>query len=130
MRAVLLDTNALLWLMDERKHHNLGKRAQESIRSSVVYFSPISLTEISMKVMLKKLKPAPLTADVLVRHGLVELCYEAKHSEHLQGLQSLARHDPFDRMLLSQALSEGALFLTADSVLLDMDLDDVVDASL
>lgn len=55
--------------------------------------------------------------------------YGMDHAERFGDFHSLARHDPFDRMLLAQALAEDLVFLTADKLLLSMDLKNVVGAA-
>lgn len=46
----------------------------------------------------------------------------------MEELPDLARHDPFDRMLLSQARHEDLLLLTSDRQLLELGIDRVIDA--
>lgn len=129
-RSILLDTNALLWLLDQTKNHNIGKKSQHLITSSVLYVSPISVTEMHIKHMVGKLKATNITREKLTEANIRVLPYDSHHAERFTDFQSLARHDPFDRMLLAQALAEDMLFMTADKVLLNMNLHNVVDASV
>lgn len=67
-------------------------------------------------------------AKKAIKSGLVELDFNANHAEAIPNFQSLARHDPFDRMILAQAQAEGLTLLTADETLLGLGLNFVVDA--
>ncbi|WP_324651606.1 type II toxin-antitoxin system VapC family toxin [Georgenia sp. H159] len=127
MSGILLDTNALLWVLagDEA----LGPTARERLATSgPVHFSAVSVLEITIKEMLGRLEvPGDVSAGAQ-RAGLVELPFRAGHASGLTEFSALARHDPFDRMLLSQAAREHLLLLTSDRLLLALDIEWVVDA--
>lgn len=116
---ILLDTNALLWLY--RDDPSLGHGARARIeRATRVMYSAVSVMEITMKHMLGRLA-LPGDGDLpgaFARSGLVELPFTAQHAAMLLRFPALARHDPFDRMLLAQATSESCELLTADAALL------------
>lgn len=127
---LLLDTNALLWIA-ENKNKSLGKEALRIIqKSDVVYFSSISIAELTIKSMLKKGKYPPRSTEALANSGLIELCFDSIHAQAIENFPSLVRHDPFDRMLLAQAYAEHLILLTADEILLGLGLNYVVDAKL
>jgi len=126
---VLLDTNAFIWLTDDRKRTTLGKAAKRAIADSAfVYVSSISLVELRMKMMIGKMKMVPNLTEIISESGLVLLDFKADHAETVPDFPSLVRHDPFDRMLLAQASAERMTFLTADTILLGLNLPFVVDA--
>lgn len=126
---LLLDTNALLWTSDEKRVRSLGKEAYRLIQSSdLVYFSSLSIAEITIKTMLGKSNLSADATKAATTSGLLELPFTAKHAEALGGFQSLGRHDPFDRMLLAQASVEQLVLLTADKLLLQLGLNYVADA--
>ena len=126
---LLLDSNAFVWLTDKKRSHNLGKNTQRLITSSsAVYISPLSIVEIRMKMMLKKLKLGIDLDQVIKQTGLLVLDFNAQHAQAIDSFQSLVRHDPFDRMLLAQAQTEGLVLVTADQTLLDLGLSFVFDA--
>lgn len=80
--------------------------------------------------MIGRVPPLPPQVDLrgeVERAGLTELPFRASHAEEVGRLPALARHDPFDRMLLAQASAEGMRFLTSDAALLGHGLDWVVD---
>lgn len=61
--------------------------------------------------------------------GLTELPLSGAHAAAVAELPALARHDPFDRLLLAQALVERGRLLTVDRRLLGLGLAWVVDAA-
>ena len=124
---ILLDTHVLLWLI--RDPQLIGESSTERLsRSERVYFSAISIAEISIKQMLGKLSaPDDLHAQ-LPAAGLTALPLTPEHSAGIAEFPELTHHDPFDRLLLAQASAERCHLMTADMRLLDHDWDFVVDA--
>jgi PIN domain nuclease of toxin-antitoxin system len=82
-------------------------------------FSAVSLWEITMKSGLGReefrVEPRVLRRGLL-DNGYVELPITSEHAVHVDALPTLHK-DPFDRLLLSQALVEGITLLTADAQL-------------
>jgi len=109
---LLLDTNALLWwLADE----GLAAQARDAIADpeNLVVVSAVSAWEISIKKALGKLAaPDDLEHQVQVG-GFTPLPITIAHGV---AAGKLARHhdDPFDRMLIAQALAEGLTVVTRD----------------
>jgi len=125
--GVLLDTNALLWVLaaDPR----LGSSARARLTASPSpRFSSASVLEVTIKKMLGRLNLPGEVADAATRAGLVELPFRSDHASGLAQFPDLVRHDPFDRMLLSQALRENLLLLTSDRHLLDLGFEWLIDA--
>lgn len=112
---MILDTNALLWLLEDSIA--LGPRARERISGARVWFSAVSITEITIKSALGKLTERDSVAGALGA-GLIELPLTAAHGAAIANFPTLTKHDPFDRMLLAQAQVEGTPLVTADRVLL------------
>ena len=109
---LLLDTNALLWLLagDPR----LGTQARHEVEAAAeLVVSAASLWEIAIKVSIDKLAALPGLPAVLAEAGVRRLGIE---DEHLRRLESLPWHhrDPFDRLLIAQAQAEALTVLTAD----------------
>lgn len=128
--VILLDTNVLIWLIDQKDSRSIGQRAKKLLGSaSVVYASPISIFEIRIKTMLGKLESQQELLDDIQKSGLQMLDFSAEQAECVQDFPELVRHDPFDRMLLAQAQAENLTFLTSDKSLLDLGLGYVVDAT-
>lgn len=79
--------------------------------------------------MLGKLTvPANLT-DMMGDQGLGILDVTGQHTEGLRECPELVRHDPFDRLITSQAFCERILLLTADHVLLGLRRDFITDST-
>ncbi len=116
---LLLDTHALLWALATPAR--LPARTASAIRdpANAVFVSAASTWEIAIKVALGKLSA---DLDEIVRTsievGFEELPVTLAHARRLRELP--ARHrDPFDRMLVAQALEEGLTVVTRDVVLRD-----------
>jgi PIN domain nuclease of toxin-antitoxin system len=116
--TVLLDTNVFLWCITGQQS-KLSQKAFEAIEdpSNSRWLSAVSLWEIAIKVGAGKLA-LPKNADYLKTHmdllriGRV-VPVEAAHALADFGLPRYHR-DPFDRMLVAQALVEGVPFITCD----------------
>jgi PIN domain nuclease of toxin-antitoxin system len=108
----LLDTNALLWwLADE----GLTVQARDAIADpeNLVVVSAVSAWEISIKKALGKLAAPDDLEHQVQTGGFIPLPITIAHGG---AAGQLARHhdDPFDRMLIAQALAEGLTIVTRD----------------
>jgi PIN domain nuclease of toxin-antitoxin system len=125
---LLLDSQALLWLLDDNPR--LGPRARQAITSAQgVHVSAATMWELTIKAMLGKLSVPVGLSDRLTAQGLVLLSISATHAEAIRDFPELTRHDPFDRLLVAQAYRTGLQLLTADHVLLDLRRDFILDAT-
>ncbi|MGQ0479925.1 MAG: type II toxin-antitoxin system VapC family toxin [Pseudonocardia sp.] len=125
MARLLLDTNALLWLLDGDER--LGPSARAAVEEAVTLtVSVASLWEVAIKVSTGKLAPIAGLHRALGELGFDRLDIA---DSHLLAVQELPFHhrDPFDRLLISQAMVERLTVLTADRVFTDYDVQ-VVDA--
>ena len=113
---ILLDTQTLILIGQGQ----LPKRASEAYADidNEVFFSLVSLWEIGIKASLGKLKFKRKIAeyhDMLVEElDLSSLNIEAIHIQKAVGLP-FHHKDPFDRLLIGQALTEGLSVLGSDS---------------
>lgn len=126
---LLLDSHTALWFLDD--HPSLGREARRRIAGAVaVHVSATSVWELSIKHMLGRLDLPENLVDALTAQGLTMLPVSAEQAEGVRTLpDALRRHDPFDRLLVAQARALGLTLLTADRVLLGLDLPFVVDAT-
>lgn len=109
---LLLDTNTLLWLLDG--DDRLGVSARDSVQTAdTLVVSVASLWEIAIKVSIGKLQPIPGLHAAVRDLGFERLPIRDAHLAALESLPILHR-DPFDRMLVCQALTEPMAVLTAD----------------
>src|SRR5450631_3462933 len=114
---ILLDTHLYIWYLADTPQ--LSKKARSAIsRADEVFVSAASIWEASIKASIGKLEVAPndLIAGI-GGSGFSELPVAAKHAALVAGLPPHHR-DPFDRLLIAQAMHEPLRFLTADSFLL------------
>lgn len=114
---LLLDTHAFLWwISDDRR---LSPRAREAIADggNVLFFSAASGWEIAIKARLGKIQvPDDLgrfLTGQLSRNAIQVLPIHLSHALHVHSLPDHHR-DPFDRLLVSQALLEDLPILSAD----------------
>ena len=117
---ILLDTCAFLWLITGADQ--LSRQAEQLVldEGNEVYLSAISCWEIALKTSAGKLRlPAP-PADYLPRqresHNILSLPLDEKAALFLPRLPSHHR-DPFDRMLVTQAIVRRCPIITLDSKL-------------
>lgn len=109
---VLLDTNALLWILNDEPM--LGTRARDLLRDTPrILVSEISLLEISVKTSVGKLPAEPRLHSAISKFGFERTGIEDRFLSRLERLPTLHR-DPFDRFLIAQALTDDIPVLTAD----------------
>ena len=115
---ILLDTHVFLWYT--KSDRKLSAKSRSMIQNATeVYVSSASIWEATIKVRLGKLD---VKIDDLVKasttSGFSELPITVDHAAAVDRLSELHR-DPFDRILLAQAITEPLTFLTADETLKD-----------
>jgi PIN domain nuclease of toxin-antitoxin system len=113
---VLLDSHLLLWMQnDDRK---LSKLARHHIRrANHVYVSAATLWELAIKVGLNRLKLNLAQLDENIdASGLQVLAVARQHGLLVARLPNHHR-DPFDRLLVAQAMEESLTLLTHDATL-------------
>lgn len=113
---VLLDTRVFLWAVTDSPKLEAGAR-QQMLAADEVYVSAASIWEIAIKSRLGKLEGDPeLLAGAIEESGFIELPVRTRHAARVAQLP-LHHTDPFDRLLVAQALTEPLLLLTADALL-------------
>ena len=123
---ILLDTHVLLWTLAHPER--LGERTRSAMQASAVFYSAVSIAEISIKHMLGRLQAPDDVAAQAEEDGLQPLPLRPEHSGAVVEFPELIHHDPFDRLLLAQAHVERCGFLTVDGRLLKLGHDRVADA--
>lgn len=114
---LLLDTHLLLWAAGEPDRLSANARVLIETPENELFFSAASLWEIAIK---RGLGRGDFQADArLLRRGLLdngygELPIGSEHAIAIDGLPPIHK-DPFDRMLVAQAMVEGITLLTTDS---------------
>lgn len=115
---LLLDTHIFLWCITSEKA--VPKLALDLIiRAEEVYISSVSIWEIALKAKLGKLSvKIDELIEIITASGFQELPLTVRHVTYVNQLPKASSHkDPFDRMLIAQAISEPLKFLTADKKL-------------
>ena len=113
---LLLDTPIFLWAAIGST--SLNAKARRTIENAeAVFVSAASIWEIAIKSRLGKIKADP---DALIaaidQSGFSDLPISVVHAAGVAKLP-LLHNDPFDRLLIAQAMMEPLRFLTADSSL-------------
>ena len=113
---LLLDTHIFLWYIQNNRH--LSKAIQGKIsHATEVYVSSASIWEITIKSKLKKLDAdIDQILDAITGSGFLELPITVGHAAAVSRLSDIHR-DPFDRILIAQAIYEPLTFLTGDALL-------------
>ena len=111
---LLLDTHILLWWLSDNDQLSLKARELISNPENDIFVSHVSLWEIQIKVMTGKIQVdlSRLIAQ-LSQNNFIQL---TSHTDHILQLAKLPPYhqDPFDRMLIAQALSEPLKLVTHD----------------
>ena len=116
---LLLDTQLLLWAAGQPERLSAAARRQLNNLKNELIFSAASLWEITIKNSLGRedfrVEPR-LLRRALLDNGYTELPITSEHAVNIDSLPHLHK-DPFDRILLAQALTEGITLLTGDAQL-------------
>jgi PIN domain nuclease of toxin-antitoxin system len=110
---LLLDTHVLIWWDEGRRIAAEARRAIEE--ADTVYVSAASAWEVAIKTGLGRLRPTRTVEQAASESGFLELPVTFHHAERVTGLP-LHHRDPFDRMLVSQAVVEELALVTRDPV--------------
>ncbi len=117
---LLLDTHVLVWAFVAPERLSQQTRDLVDDPANTPAFSAVAIWEVAIK---RSLDRPDFTVDPRVLHrqaldnGFEELAVTSAHAVGVQSLPHLHR-DPFDRLMLAQAMAEGAIFLTADRLVL------------
>ncbi|MDY6782553.1 MAG: type II toxin-antitoxin system VapC family toxin [Cyanobacteriota bacterium] len=122
---ILLDTHIFLWLITNNSR--LNERCCNAIRDrdNEVYLSVVSVWEAMIKYQLGKL-PLPESPEIYLpkqreRHQIASLSIDESAIAQLAKLPPLHK-DPFDRLLLGQALEHDLIIMTEDSAIISYPL--------
>lgn len=114
---LLLDTHVALWAITD--HPGLSAKARELILAprSTVWVSSVSIWEIAIKHSLGR-GEMPVSGQAALRYfreaGYRLLAIEPEHAAAIEGLPD-HHQDPFDRLLVAQAIVEPMRLLTHDT---------------
>lgn len=116
---LLLDTHALLWWTagDDR----LSRRAHDAVADehNTIFVSAASAMEVATKFRIGKLDEAELLARdfeaAITKQGFAELPITVHHAK-LAGEMNIPHKDPFDRLLIAQALAEDMVLVSNEAL--------------
>ncbi|HEX5385519.1 MAG TPA: type II toxin-antitoxin system VapC family toxin [Gemmatimonadales bacterium] len=111
---LLLDTHVLLWWDEGVRLAAEARRAIE--QAGDVYVSAASAWEVAIKVGLGRLRPRRTVEEAAAESGFEELPVTFRHAARVAELPPHHR-DPFDRLLVAQALEEGLSLVSRDAAL-------------
>ncbi len=116
---ILLDTHLILWALTDSPRLPAAARKLIEDEKNHIYFSAASVWEVSIKHSLSA-KQMPVSGTklngFLREAGYFELPVSAVHAAAVETLPHYHK-DPFDRILVAQAVSEPMCLLTHDSIL-------------
>ena len=115
---LLIDSHAFIWSYDEQ--HKLSKPALQAMSNPAnsLFLSVASVWEIQIKIMIGKFKLQDTLSNVIAEqqqiNGFQILPVELSHALYLENLPPHHR-DPFDRLLISQAIVANMILVSADA---------------
>lgn len=113
---LLCDTQIILWWLDDDRRLKAHALTLITDERNEVLFSIVSLWEIALKTRLGRLRTDVEAVDRNCRkRGLTPLKIELAHLAALSRMKDVVHRDPFDHLLIAQAMTEGVPLLTADS---------------
>ena len=116
---LLLDTHLLLWVSEGSSHLSAATRRMIVNRANELVFSVASIWEIGIKQQmgLPDFHADPgVVRNALLENGYTELDIAGRHVLSGASLPPIHK-DPFDRILIAQAMIEGVILLTVDPVI-------------
>jgi len=118
---LLLDSHVVVWWSV------YPGRLRATVRDAIispdneVFLSAASVWELGLKIARGKLRLPDDYAPRLLAHGLEELVVSVAHAARATALPPL-HGDPFDRLLIAQALEEGLMLVTSDQSIVRYDV--------
>jgi len=110
---LLLDTHVVLWALNDPERLSTRARTAIEAEENDVFVSVVSPWELAIKKSRRRSNPPDGLELEMDRRRFALL---PVHLRHTQAIVSWPRHhrDPFDRMLIAQAIVDGLTIVTAD----------------
>jgi len=113
---LLLDTHTLIWFLEGDSHLGLTAKSYIEEASHTNFVSMATFWEMAIKISLNKLelrKPLPDLKSLIWENGIAILPITIEHTLLVSQLPFYHK-DPFDRLLVAQAMSENMTLLSGD----------------
>ena len=115
----LLDTHFLVWIPIDDRHLSSAARELLADPANEFVFSAVNLWEMALK-RIRQVNDFPYDPRAIrkrmIASGYEELPMTGEHALHVDTLPPIHK-DPFDRLLIAQAMVEGITLLTADETI-------------
>jgi PIN domain nuclease of toxin-antitoxin system len=111
---LLLDTHILIWWLSEASRLSQTEIDLITDSDNFIFVSAATAWEIAVKKMIGKLEAPDDLPAALAINNFLELPITIEHSQKLYQLP-LHHNDPFDRIMIAQAISEDLTFMTRDT---------------
>jgi PIN domain nuclease of toxin-antitoxin system len=122
---LLLDTHTVLWWLSDDPTLSDAARSAIADPENTVFLSAVVVWEIRIKQGIGKLDLPEDFGEVLAQQHFPELSVTVKHADTIAALPAIHR-DPFDRLLVAQAVVERMTIVTRDSFIAEYDIDIIV----
>ncbi|BAZ54307.1 PilT domain-containing protein (plasmid) [Nostoc sp. NIES-4103] len=114
MSNYLLDTHTLLWWLNNEPKLSTDARQIISNPENIIFVSAVSAWEISIKKAIGKLSAPDNLEEAISVNCFEPLLITIKHGSKAGSLPNY-HNDPFDRMLIAQAMSENLIIISRDT---------------
>jgi len=122
---LLLDSHAFVWMHEEPHRLSVIAASEILIPANQIFLSVASVWELQIKIKLGKFSFSDTLENVIIRqrqeNGLHILPVELPHALALENL-ALHHKDPFDRLLIAQAIVENMTLVSSDKQFSDYDV--------
>ncbi len=122
---LLLDTHAVLWWLSDDPALSDAARSAIADPENTVFLSAVVVWEIRIKQGVGKLDLPEDFGEVLAQQHFPELPITVQHADTIAVLPAIHR-DPFDRLLVAQAMVEKMTIVTRDPWIADYGIDIIV----
>ena len=112
---IIIDTHIFLWALTEPLKLSDAKRSALEDLSNTIYVSAVSVAELMIKASIGKIEIDFDPVAIAQESGFDLLDFSANAALLLKDLP-FHHKDPFDRMLIAQAITENMPVMTIDSV--------------
>lgn len=112
--SYLLDTHTLLWWLEDNPTLTQISKRIISNPNNLIFVSPVNTWEITIKKALGKIEAPNNLEQVILECGFDHLPITIKHTIFVENLEN-HHEDPFDRLLIAQAITEELTIITRDS---------------